>query len=403
MRTRPRSTSWSTSLSPRPSMSIARRDGEMQQRLLALRRAEEAAGAARDRLVLALRRPPSRTPGTSSGIVEPVGLRARARASRTRADLRNHVAGAAHDDGVAAARRPCGGSRPRCAASRCTIVVPPTNTGFRRATGVSAPVRPTWTSMSEHLGGRFLGGKLVRDRPARRARDEAELLLLGEAVDLVDHAVDVVGELRALGADVARRTRAGPRRPSRRARSFATGKPSSASASSSFACVAGSSKPSLRADAVGEEREPALRGEARVELAQRRRRRRCADSRTSSRPPPRARLFSASKSVAQHQHLAAHFEQLRRLASPRRRSGIVRTVRRFGRHVLAGGAVAARRALHEEAVLVGERDREAVELELARRTRPRSTLEALAARGGRRRPRPRRRRRWRARASARGA
>ncbi|MNL76035.1 hypothetical protein D3C87_2019350 [compost metagenome] len=30
-------------------------------------------------------------------------------------------------------------------------VTPPTNTGFKRATGVMAPVRPTWTSISSSV------------------------------------------------------------------------------------------------------------------------------------------------------------------------------------------------------------------------------------------------------------
>ena len=47
-------------------------------------------------------------------------------------------------------------------------------------------------------GGRLLGGELVRDRPARTARDEAEALLPVEPVDLVDDAVDVVVERGAL-------------------------------------------------------------------------------------------------------------------------------------------------------------------------------------------------------------
>jgi hypothetical protein len=46
-------------------------------------------------------------------------------------------------------------------------------------------------------------GKLVRDRPARRARDIAEPLLQREIVDLVDDAVDVVGRASALGLDGA--------------------------------------------------------------------------------------------------------------------------------------------------------------------------------------------------------
>src|SRR5713226_4625201 len=49
----------------------------------------------------------------------------------------------------------------------------------------------------EHGHGAF-GRKLVRDRPARRARHEAEPLLPVDAVDLVDDAIDVVIEPGAL-------------------------------------------------------------------------------------------------------------------------------------------------------------------------------------------------------------
>ena len=51
-----------------------------------------------------------------------------------------------------------------------------------------------------------LGRELVRDRPARRARDEAEPLLPVEAVDFVNHAVDVVIEMRTLLLDLAMKT-----------------------------------------------------------------------------------------------------------------------------------------------------------------------------------------------------
>ena len=50
-------------------------------------------------------------------------------------------------------------------------------------------------------GHRLLGRKFVRRRPARAARAEAEPLLQVEPVDLVDDAVDIVGQLRALGLD----------------------------------------------------------------------------------------------------------------------------------------------------------------------------------------------------------
>ena len=58
--------------------------------------------------------------------------------------------------------------------------------------------------MPSTLGDRDLGRELVRDGPARRARDEAEPLLQREVVDLVDDAVDVVAERGALLARSAR-------------------------------------------------------------------------------------------------------------------------------------------------------------------------------------------------------
>src|SRR5439155_25947601 len=48
-----------------------------------------------------------------------------------------------------------------------------------------------------------LGRKLVGDRPARRARHEAEALLPVDAIDLVDDAVDIVVEMRSMGFDLA--------------------------------------------------------------------------------------------------------------------------------------------------------------------------------------------------------
>ena len=63
-----------------------------------------------------------------------------------------------------------------CSVARDTTT-PPTVTGSSSATGVSAPVRPTWIVISSQHRLRLLGREFVRDRPARRAADEAEPLL----------------------------------------------------------------------------------------------------------------------------------------------------------------------------------------------------------------------------------
>src|SRR6185295_9494335 len=54
-----------------------------------------------------------------------------------------------------------------------------------------------------HDGHFFLGRELVRQRPARRTRHEAELFLVRAAIYLVYNAVDLERQLRAARADVA--------------------------------------------------------------------------------------------------------------------------------------------------------------------------------------------------------
>ena len=148
----------------------------MQQRLLALRRADEAAGAARDRLVgqahhcraalRALRRH-RRTRGAPG----------RPRLGDRAHDLRDHVARAAHDDGVADAH---------VLAPHLVLVVQ-RGVGHgdaadehrlqprdRRDRAGAADLDVD----ADDLGRRLLGRELVRDREARRARDEAERALL---------------------------------------------------------------------------------------------------------------------------------------------------------------------------------------------------------------------------------
>ena len=104
--------------------------------------------------------------------------------------------------------------------ARCTMTVSPTRTSLRRISSSLCRVArctttpPTVTGSSTrgrgqralpadrdhdaaHHGLRLLGGEFVRQRPARRAAAHAEPGLQREIVDLVDDAVDVVGQLGA--------------------------------------------------------------------------------------------------------------------------------------------------------------------------------------------------------------
>ena len=63
-----------------------------------------------------------------------------------------------------------------CRVARRTVT-PPTKTGAKCATGVTAPVRPTSKPNIQQLGLNFLGRKLMRDRPMRCPRILAQTLL----------------------------------------------------------------------------------------------------------------------------------------------------------------------------------------------------------------------------------
>ena len=130
------------------------------------------------------------------------------------------------------------------------------------------------------------------------------------------------------------------------------------------AAVAGRRFPSGRfADAVGIERQRALRGDRRIELTD------AAGGAVARIHQRGAAAFALLLVVAfeirtGNKHLAAHFQH-------RRRAGRIEPQRNAAdgahvlRHVLAGFAVAARGGQRQHALLVPEIDGEAVELELA--------------------------------------
>ena len=250
--------------------------------------------------------------------------------------------------------------------SLCSVAfdttTPPTVTGSSLAAGVSAPVRPTWISMSQQPRHRLLRRELVGDGPARRARHEAQPRLPVEPVDLVDDAVDVVAERGALcrhlameGQHLLGRLAHAHQRIERQAPLL--------EALVDAGLGVGRQR-ARRPPAVGEEAQRPARGDGGIELAQR-----------AGRGVPRVgedlgagrRLLGVELleiGVAQID-LAAHLDQLgHALARQPPRDLLHR--HDVGGDVLALGAVAARGRLHQPAALVGERDGEPVDLGLGR-------------------------------------
>ena len=194
----------------------------------------------------------------------------------------------------------------------------------------------------------LLGRKLVRNRPTRIARDEPEPLLPIEAVDFVDHAVDVVVERGALGLDfVVEREHRVDRVADLHQRvglEAAGGKPFD---------HAGLSLRRHRAHfppAIGEEAERPGSGDRRIELAQRARRRvaRIGENLLAGRLLP---LVEREEGGFGHVDLAPHLADVGHPFAAQLIRDVGERSHVWG-HVLAFGTVAARRAAHQTAALV---------------------------------------------------
>ena len=260
---------------PRPSRAALRK--AVQDGLLALRTAEQAAGAAvvhcrlRSRAAMSL-------PHTGA-VARPCACTVRRgtypRWRSTGKLLQqprpttsgDHITGAPHDHGVAHAHVLAAGFVfvvQRGVAHGGAAHEHRLQLGNRRELAGAAHLHVDVA----HHGHLLLRGVLVRHRPARLAAHEAQALLQRAVVDLVDHAVDVEGQRVALGAHrlvegdeafgalhssavLAHRQAHGLQRVEQRA-------------------VRGRHAPALHvAQAVGEEAQGPLGGHGRVELAHR--------------------------------------------------------------------------------------------------------------------------------------
>ena len=169
--------------------------GEMEERFAEPGRAGRIL-AARDGFVLRAGRPGCRRRGIASGMTKirsrPVrrsvigpttlGMTSPLRSIRTRSPMRMSLR--------------------RISSSLWSVArlmsVPDSLTGSRTATGVSAPVRPTWTMMSSSRVVAWRAGNLKETAQRGNLAVTPELAPLGRVVDLEDDAVDVVIERVAL-------------------------------------------------------------------------------------------------------------------------------------------------------------------------------------------------------------
>ncbi len=224
-----------------------------------------------------------------------------------------------------------------------------------------------------HNRHRPLGGKLVRDRPAGRARDESEPLLQRKIVDLVDDAVDVVAERGALSLDrVVVREHLGGRMAELGQR---VGRQAEAAHGFDGAELRRGERLADLAPGVSEEGERPACGDARVELAQRAR---GEVARIGVDRLSRLRLAGVERGEIG----MAHVDLAARLENPRRAFEPVRdrlNRAHVGGHVLALVAVAARRRPHEFAVLVAQIAGEPVDLRLGDEVERRAVAQTQKA------------------------
>ncbi len=341
------------------SLDVHRPAGrEVQHRFLALRGTVQATGAARHGLSLGLDdvRAANRAGGRQRGADRAVG----APFGQDAHDLGDHVARPPHVDGVADVH---------VLALDLVHVVQRGVThghaahehGLQARDGRHRPGAADLELDRLDDGQLFLGGKLVRNRPARGAGDESERALQVEGVDLVDHAVDVVLEGLAPRTDAPVVVQA--------ARSPVDGlelrrdpKPPAGESPHRPAMGRREVTACHLADAVADHGEGALRSDARVELPEAARRgvARVGEGLLAAVAGAGVELGEA---LPGHVHLAADLEHRRpALADQAQRDRRDRAD--VLRHVLAAVAVAARGRLHQQAVLVTQADREAIELRL---------------------------------------
>ncbi len=280
-------------------------------------------------------------------------------------DLRDDVAALLDEHHVARGGCPCARSPARCAASQARSWSPASRTGSSTANGVTAPVRPTLTSMASSRVVACCAGNLkaIAQRgnfsvaPSRSRAARSSTLMTTPSVS------------KSRPWRASAQSRADRRRPPRCRRSAPSAArpagPSPRSCSSTAACVRQRCGGASRCghELVHERRRGAAAPRPPDRGCASCRPRRCGDWRTAARRPPPARGSCARTRRAAGRSRRAPRSDPR--ASPRSRSGIARIVRTFDVTSSPSHAVAPRHAANRgPRRLVGQRDAQAVDLQL---------------------------------------
>ena len=297
----------------------------------------------------------------------PVNAVGRALVEHGTHDLGDHVARLVHDDGVALAHVFAAdlvdvvqrGARDGRAGDRHRVEL-----GDRREHTGAAHLDANFAQD----GLLFLGRELKGNGPARRAGGKAQVKLLLEAVDLYDHAIDVVVQVTAmlegLGAELVDLGRRGA------ARHVGVDAKASATQPVQKLTLAVDVQRIGIGDGVDKGGQIAARRDLGILLTQ------AAGGGVARVGEGVAALgiglvVQAHKAALGHIDLAAHFDGTLAVGAHvgERRLGQVHGHILDGtdveRHVLARGAIAARGGAHKGAVLVGKRHAQTVDLKLA--------------------------------------
>src|SRR5207248_6686632 len=284
--------------------------------------------------------------------------------------LRNYVAGALHDDGVADPDVATVAQLLAVAADALDVVLvvqrhvlhdDAADTGrlelADRRKRAGAPDLDL--DVAEHGHG-ALGREFMRDRPARRARHEAEPFLPVDPIHLVDDAVNVVVEFGALFLDLAvegdqlldRMTKLGQR----------IGLEAAALEPTDHAGLRRLRHRAHLAPGIGEKAERTRGGDGRILLPQGARRRiaRIGEDRVAGGLLP---LVQREKGVLGHVDLAAHLANLRHVAAFQLLGHVLEGAD-IGGYVLTLRAIAAGRGGDQLTALVAQRHRQSVDLRL---------------------------------------